>query len=254
MQLDLFEPREPEAAHATAVGPQADDPETVLRRHFDGTQRLPLAALQRAVRDLAAEPHPATAPLLLRVCASYGPWTGSLGPTPEVQAALIGLERLDAVTRRWAVAELARRRPVAPGFMPALLRAEVAAAALPDPEPLRALLANPAAHQRAAACRVAALRGAGRLLDAVRACLDDRVALVRAAAVLSCAELGDDTVRRELERCLESAADANAPATRLIEALGCVADRDSAVVLRRVRPRLAAHDRELADEILADFA
>lgn len=253
MQLDLFEPGDAKAAaHATAVVPCTEGPETALRHHFDGTERLPLAARQQAVRDLAAEPSAAVAPLLLQVCVHYGPWAGSFGPTPEVQAALIGLERLDAVTRARAAAELARKRPVEAASMPALLRAEVAAALLPDSGPLQELLADPAAHQRAAACRVAGLRRAGRLLEAVRACLDDRVAAVRTAAMLACAELGDGSVKRDLERRLETAVDTNVPATRLLEALACVADGESAVVPRRVRSRLNAHERGLADEVFAD--
>jgi HEAT repeat protein len=187
------------------------------------------------------------------VCTRYGPWEGALGPTPEVQAALAGLERLDSPARRQAAADLARRRPVAEASLPPLLRAEVAAAAMPDDTPLRALLDDPSAHLREAACRVAGLRRVGRLLAPVRACVHDPVPWVRTAAVLACADLGDDSIRGALEERLEAATRAGNSPTRLLEALGHVANRESAVVLRRIRPSLAPSDQELADEILEEL-
>jgi hypothetical protein len=254
VQFDLFDPIHVGTNDPPAVPPSPDGPATALRAHFAGTRRLSLHALQKTVRELAATAAPETAPLLLTVCFHYGPWESSVGPTPEVQAALAGLERLDATARRRAAAELARRRPVAEPSLPAVLRAEVAATAMPDDRPLRALLADPSAHIREAACRVAGLRGVGRLLEAVRARLDDRAPWVRTAAVLACAELGDESVRGAVEERLESATRAGNCPSRLLEALGHVADRESAVILRRIRPSLAPSDRELADEILDELA
>ena len=181
MQFDLFDPIHVGANDPPAVPPSPDGPATALRAHFAGIRRLPLPKLQETVRELGATADPDTAPLLLTVCVHYGPWESSLGPTPEVQAALAGLERLNAPARRRAAAQLARRRPVAEPSLPALLRAEVAAAAMPDDRPLRALLADPSAHIREAACRVAGLRGVGRLLEAVRERLHDQAPWVRTA-------------------------------------------------------------------------
>jgi hypothetical protein len=72
--------------------------------------------------------------------------------------------------------------------------------------------------------------------------------------VLACAELGDESVRGAVEERLESATRAGNCPSRLLEALGHVADRESAVILRRIRPSLAPSDRELADEILDELA
>ena len=253
VQLDLFDPIHFGAKGPTAAPPRPDAPAAALRAHFAGTRRLPLHALQETVRELAATAAPDTAALLLAVCVHYGPWESSVGQMPEVQAALAGIERLDAPARRRVAAELARRRPVAESSLPALLRAEVAAAAMPDDRPLRALLDDSGAHIREAACRVAGLRGVGRLLEAVRARVHDRVPWVRTAAVLACADLGDESVRGAVEERLESTTRAGKCPTRLLEALGHVADRESAVVLRRIRPSLAPSDQELADEILDEL-
>jgi hypothetical protein len=56
-----------------------------------------------------------------------------------------------------------------------------------------------------------------------------------------------------LEERLETATRAGNSPTRLLEALGHVANRESAVVLRRIRPSLAPSDQELADEILEEL-
>jgi hypothetical protein len=254
VQLDLFETAYPRTPHAPDATPAREDPAGLLQAHFAGTRRLPLATLQRTVRQLAESPDAEAASLLLAVCAHYGPWENTLGATPEVQAALAGLERLDAGARRRAAAELARRKPVTEVSLPALLRAEVAAAAMPDDGPLRTLLGAPSAYLREAACRVAGLRGTGRLLPDVRVCAQDRVPSVRTAAVLALAELGDDAVRQPLEQRLMSAVREGTSPTRLLEALSQVADHESGVILRRVRPSLAPQDRDLADELLDDLA
>jgi hypothetical protein len=254
VQFDLFDPIHVGASEPPAGPPSPDGPAAALRAHFAGTRRLSLHALQETVRELAVTAAPETAPLLLTVCIHYGPWESSVGPTPEVQAALAGLERLDAPARRRAAAELARRRPVAEPSLPALLRAEVAAAAMPDDRPLRALLDDPSAHIREVACRVVGLRGVGRLLESVRARVHDRAPWVRTAAVLACADLGDESIRGAVEERLESAIYAGICPTRLLDALGHVANGESAVVLRRIRPLLAPSDRELADEILDELA
>jgi hypothetical protein len=254
VQLDLFDRSHVGADPRPAAPPGPDAPAAALRAHFAGTRRLPLDTLQATVRELAATATADTVPLLLSVCVHYGPWESSLGPTPEVQAALAGLARLDAKARRQAAADLARRRPVAELSLPPLLRAEVAATAMPDETPLRALLDDPNAHIREAACRVAGLRGIGRLLEAIRARRHDRAPWVRTAAVLACADLGDGSVRGALEERLESAIRAGTCPTRLLEALSHVANRESAIVLRRIRPSLAPPDQELADEILDELA
>jgi hypothetical protein len=254
VQFDLFDRVHVRVNAPPAVPPSPDGPAAALRAHFAGTRRLSLHALQATVRELASTPAPDTAPLLLTVCLHYGPWESSVGPTPEVQAALAGLERLNAPARRQAAAQLARYRPVAEPSLPALLRAELAAAAMPDDRPLCALLADPSAHIREAACRLAGLRGVGRLLEAVRGRRQDRAPWVRTAAVLACAELGDKSIRGALEERLESAIRAGNCPTRLLEALGHVANRESAIVLRRIRPSLKSQDQELADEILDELA
>jgi hypothetical protein len=254
VQLDLFDSIQVGANCPPVAVPRPQGPAAALRAHFAGTQRLPLRTLQETVRELAATASPDTAPLLLAVCLHYGPWESSVGPMPEVQTALAGLERLDAPARRRAAAELARRRPVAEPSLPALLRAEVAAAAMPDDRPLRTLLDDPSAHIREAACRVVGLRGVGRLSEAVRARVHDRAPWVRTAAVLACADLRDESIRGAVEERLESAIRAGNSPTRLLEALGHVADRESAIVLRRIRPSLAPSDQELADEMLDDLA
>jgi HEAT repeat protein len=124
---------------------------------------------------------------------------------------------------------------------------------MPDDRPLRALLDDPSAHIREAACRVVGLRGVGRLSDAVRARVQDRTPWVRTAAVLACADLGDESARGAVEERLFSATRLGNSPTRLLEALGHVATRESAVVIRRIRPSLTPLDQELADEILDEL-
>ena len=125
---------------------------------------------------------------------------------------------------------------------------------MPNDRPLRALLADPSAHIREAACRIAGLRGVGRLLEAVRERLHDRAPWVRTAAGQACADLGDKSIRGLRRERLESAIRVGNCPTRLLEALGHVANRESAIVLRRIRPSAAPQDQELADEILDELA
>ena len=186
------------------------------------------------IHEVERRDDPVAVPLLLKICHRFAGFDRSRA-VPEATAALHALAAIGTRDGAPSILRLLRQGAFGVDATASALDYFTAIGFRPPVDFLEQMLADEHARVRIAACRLAGVTGAPRLLQRLRGLSNDLDREVARAARIARGRLGDGSVKADLEALLRDAVEADMPG--LVQALLPLADQATVIGIGRAAER-----------------